>query len=37
MGPERLAIDGGTPVRRELLPYARQIIDEQGARLFPHD
>jgi perosamine synthetase len=26
---EQLAIDGGTPVRSQLLPYARQIIDEQ--------
>ena len=25
---ERLAIDGGTPVRRTLLPYGRQSIDE---------
>jgi perosamine synthetase len=26
---EMLAIDGGTPVRRTLLPYGRQSIDEQ--------
>jgi len=26
---ERLAIDGGTPVRGSLLPYGRQYIDEQ--------
>ena len=25
----RLAIDGGTPVRRTMLPYGRQSIDEQ--------
>jgi perosamine synthetase len=25
---ERLAIDGGTPVRKKLLPYGRQSIDE---------
>ncbi|MBI4555990.1 MAG: UDP-4-amino-4,6-dideoxy-N-acetyl-beta-L-altrosamine transaminase [Candidatus Hydrogenedentes bacterium] len=25
--PERLAIDGGTPVRRRLLPYSHQQID----------
>jgi perosamine synthetase len=25
---DRLAIDGGTPVRRRLLPYSRQTIDE---------
>ena len=25
---EPLAIDGGTPVRRTLLPYGRQSIDE---------
>ncbi len=24
----RLALDGGTPVRRELLPYGRQTLDE---------
>jgi len=27
-GPDTLAIDGGTPVRRELLPYGRQTIDD---------
>ena len=27
--PDRLAIDGGTPVRSTLLPYARQVIDER--------
>src|SRR5215475_14295225 len=26
---ERLAIDGGTPVRKTLLPYGRQSIDEE--------
>ncbi len=26
---ERLAIDGGTPVRAKLLPYGKQSIDEQ--------
>ena len=26
---EQLAIDGGTPVRRTLLPYGRQSIDEE--------
>ena len=25
--PDRLAIDGGTPVRERLLPYGRQIVD----------
>jgi UDP-4-amino-4,6-dideoxy-N-acetyl-beta-L-altrosamine transaminase len=25
--PERLAIDGGTPVRQRLLPYGRQTVD----------
>lgn len=25
---DRLAVDGGDPVRRELLPYARQTIDD---------
>ena len=27
--PPRLAIDGGAPVRQQLLPYGRQSIDEQ--------
>jgi perosamine synthetase len=27
--PERLAIEGGTPVRAKLLPYGKQSIDEQ--------
>ena len=27
--PERLAIDGGAPVRTTLLPYAHQVIDER--------
>ncbi len=27
-GHEKLAIHGGTPVRREILPYGRQSIDE---------
>jgi hypothetical protein len=25
---ERLAIDGGRPVRRQVLPYRRQSVDE---------
>src|SRR5687768_5663883 len=28
MSDERLAIEGGTPVRKTLLPYGRQAIDE---------
>lgn len=24
----QLAIDGGEPVRRQMLPYARQTVDE---------
>ena len=28
-GPEPLAVDGGTPVRKTLLPYGRQSIDEE--------
>ena len=27
-GREQLAVDGGTPVRKTLLPYGRQSIDE---------
>ena len=30
--PERLAIDGGTPVRARLLPYGRQTIDADDER-----
>jgi perosamine synthetase len=30
--PERLAIDGGTPVRSRLLPYGRQTIDADDER-----
>jgi perosamine synthetase len=30
--PERLAIDGGTPVRDAMLPYGRQEIDEDDIR-----
>src|SRR6266540_3690037 len=28
----RLAIDGGEPVRRTLLPYAHQVIDDRDVR-----
>ncbi len=28
-GSTRLAIDGGEPVRRELLPYAHQTVDDR--------
>src|SRR6185369_15803766 len=28
IGREQLAVDGGTPVRKTLLPYGRQSIDE---------
>jgi dTDP-4-amino-4,6-dideoxygalactose transaminase len=30
--PDRLAIDGGTPVRARLLPYGRQTIDADDER-----
>lgn len=30
--PDRLAIDGGTPVRSRLLPYGRQTIDADDER-----
>lgn len=30
--PDRLAIDGGTPVRRVVLPYGRQTIDADDER-----
>lgn len=30
--PEKLAIDGGLPVRQTLLPYARQTIDEDDRK-----
>jgi perosamine synthetase len=26
---DRLAVDGGAPVRRELLPYGRQLVDDE--------
>lgn len=26
--PDRLALDGGTPIRRSMLPYGHQVIDE---------
>jgi perosamine synthetase len=29
LGPARLAIDGGAPVRTTILPYAHQVIDER--------
>src|SRR5215813_1635892 len=28
-GREQLAVDGGTPVRKALLPYGRQNLDEE--------
>ena len=31
-GRERLAVDGGTPVRKTLLPYGRQSIDDADIR-----
>jgi perosamine synthetase len=31
-GPEKLAIDGGNPVRSTLLPYGRQSIDEDDVQ-----
>src|SRR5262245_2584774 len=30
--PDRLAIDGGTPIRSRLLPYGRQTIDADDER-----
>lgn len=27
-GPSRLAVDGGSPVRTSMLPYAHQVVDE---------